>query len=726
MLRIGIGPSRRRLQKKAYSKVKDQSIRLDSPDLEIEHFRAIVESSDDAIISKTLDGIVTSWNNGARLIFGYAEEEMLGRPMLLLFPPEKQEEESFILDKIRAGEKVDHYETVRICKDGRRIDVSVTISPIRDSDGTIVGASKIARDITAQKLAEARMQLTANVFTYTTEGIVITDAGGTILEVNDAFTRITGYDRAEAIGATARMFASSRQGPDDYIRMLETLNECGHWQGETWSRRKCGETYVGYLTVSAIHDSKGSVRSYAALFADVTRLRQHQERLEHIAHFDALTDLPNRLLLSDRLDQAISVCKRSGGSLAVIYLDLDGFKAVNDCHGHDVGDDLLVAISMRMKSALRAADTLARMGGDEFVAVLVDLNSERDCLLLVERILQACSDPLTLGEEVLRVSASVGVVIYPHDDADAEQLIRHADRAMYEAKQAGKNRYHLFDPAVHERARNRGERLEEMARALSCDELVLHYQPKVNMRTGAVIGMEALVRWQHPVRGLLSPEQFLPLIDNHPLSEALDVWVIRGALNRLQEWQQLGLAMSVGVNIGVRHLQGGKFAATLRRLLAEHPMVDPGNLELEILETSALDDIGGVLIVMEECHRLGVHFAVDDFGTGYSSLLYLKQLPAETLKIDRSFVRDMLDDREDLAIVKGIIGLAQAFGRAVIAEGVETVAHGVKLIELGCVLAQGIGISRPMPGDQVLDWINGWTPPPAWALFSAACDGATV
>ncbi|MFH1812733.1 MAG: EAL domain-containing protein [Pseudomonadota bacterium] len=689
-------------------------IQPDHRDLQIEHFSAIVESSDDAIISKTLDGIITSWNNGARLIFGYSDEEVLGQPMLMLFPPEKQAEESFILDKIKAGEKVDHYETVRICKDGRRIDVSVTISPIRNTNGIIVGASKIARDITAQKFAEARLQLTSNVFTHTSEGIIITDAEGTILEVNDAFTRITGYDRAEAIGSKPRMFASSRQGPDDYLRILEALSACGHWQGEIWSRRKCGETYVGYLTISAIREADARVRSYAALFADVTPLRQQQEKLEHLAHFDALTDLPNRLLLSDRLDQAVSVCKRSGGSLAVIYLDLDGFKAVNDRHGHDAGDDLLVAISVRIKAALRAADTLARMGGDEFVAVLVDLKSERDCLLLVDRILEACSGPVTLGEEVLQVSASVGVVMYPHDDADAEQLIRHADTAMYEAKQAGKNRYHLFDPAVHERARNRGERLKEMARALRSDELVLHYQPKVNMHTGAIIGMEALARWQHPVRGLLSPEEFLPLIDSHPLSEALDTWVIRAALDRLQGWQRLGTGMSVSVNIGVRHLQGGHFAATLARLLTEHPEVDPGKLELEILETSAMEDIGQVLAVMDECHRLGVHFAVDDFGTGYSSLVYLKQLPAETLKIDRSFIHDMLDDREDLAIVEGIIGLAHAFGRAVIAEGVETVAHGQKLLELGCVLAQGFGISRPMPGDQVLDWMAGWSPPPAW------------
>ena len=686
-----------------------------NPDFALEHFRAIVRSSDDAIISKTLDGVITSWNDGAARIFGYTAEEVIGRPMLMLFPPEMAEDESFILDKIMAGEKVDHYQTVRIRKDGRRIDVSVTVSPIRDRRGSIVGASKIARDITAQKSAEARLTLTANVFTHTHEGIVITDVEGTILEVNEAFSRITGFSRAEVVGRSPEMFWSGRKGPELKIEIADALARCGHWQGEVWSRRKDGESYAGLLTVNAVRNPDRTVHGYVALFADITPLRRHQEKLEHIAHFDALTDLPNRLLLSDRLNQAMRACRRSGQSLAVVYLDLDGFKAVNDRYGHDAGDNLLIAVSGRMQGALRAADTLARMGGDEFVAVLADISSHQDCILLVERILHACAEPVHLDGDVLHVSASIGVAIYPQDDADAEQLIRHADRAMYEAKQAGKNRYHLFDPAQHEMVRNRSEQLQEIAGALKTGQFALYYQPKVNMRTGEVIGVEALIRWNHPVRGLLAPDAFLPLIEGHALSESLDEWVIGAALAQIAEWQQRGVAMSVSVNVGARHLQEGRFARTLARQLAAQPEVDPHRLELEILETSAMDDIKEVSVVMAECHRLGVRFAVDDFGTGYSSLVYLKRLPAETLKIDRSFVRDMLDDRDDLAIVQGIIGLAGAFGRAVIAEGVESVALGARLLELGCDLGQGYGISRPMPADRLLDWIAGWRSPVVWS-----------
>ncbi|HEY9192335.1 MAG TPA: EAL domain-containing protein [Methyloversatilis sp.] len=708
------------LKKHARGELDDCRSHPDNPDFALEHFRAIVQSSDDAIISKTLDGVITSWNDGAARIFGYSDKEAIGRPMQMLFPPEKAKEESFILDKIMAGEKVDHYQTVRVRKDGRRIDVSVTVSPIRDGSGNIVGASKIARDITAQKSAEARLRLTANVFTHTNEGIVITDVEGTVLEVNEAFTRITGFSRVEAVGRTAHMFASSRQGPELRAEILEALAIEGHWQGEVWSRRKDGESYAGLLTVNAVRNSDGTTHSYVALFADITPLRRHQEKLEHIAHFDALTDLPNRLLLSDRLHQAMLACRRSGQSLAVVYLDLDGFKAVNDRYGHDAGDNLLIAVSGRMQGALRAIDTLARMGGDEFVAVLADISSHQDCILLVERILHACAEPVQLDGDVLHVSASIGVAIYPQDDADAEQLIRHADRAMYEAKQAGKNRYHLFDPAQHEMVRNRSEQLQEIADALKTGQFALYYQPKVNMRTGEVVGVEALIRWNHAVRGLLAPDVFLPLIEGHALSESLDEWVIGAALAQIAEWQQRGVAMSVSVNVGARHLQQGRFARTLARLLAARPEVDPHRLELEILETSAMDDINEVSVVMAECHRLGVGFAVDDFGTGYSSLIYLKRLPAETLKIDRSFVRDMLDDCEDLAIVQGIIGLAGAFGRAVIAEGVESVALGARLLELGCELGQGYGISRPMPADRLLDWIAGWQSPVVWSGVKTA------
>jgi diguanylate cyclase (GGDEF)-like protein/PAS domain S-box-containing protein len=682
----------------------------------LEHFRAIVESSDDAIISKTLEGIVTSWNPGAQAIFGYTAAEMIGQPMLILFPPERSNEEAFILEKIIEGEKVEHFETTRVRKDGHIIQVDVTISPVRDAVGRVIGASKIARDVTVQRAAEQRL----SVFTNTSEGILILDRAGRIVEVNQAFSKITGYGKDEVLGRFTSMFRSSRQGPEVFDAMRRALRRTGDWRGELWSRRSDGEAFSALVTVSAVRSASGRVRNFVALFSDVTVLRLQQEQLEHTAHFDPLTDLPNRLLLSDRLHQAMAMCLRHNQSLAVLYLDLDGFKAINDRHGHEVGDDMLIAVSGRMKTALRDVDTLARMGGDEFVAILADIERAQDCIALVSRVLAACAEPVRINGLELKVTASIGVTMYPRDNAEADQLMRHADQAMYEAKQAGKNRYHMFD-AVHDaEIKVRSQQQERIGRGLEQQEFVLHYQPKVNMRTGALVGVEALVRWEHPERGLLAPAAFLPAIEKHPLNEAMGAWVLEAALQQMSAWKAQGLNLNVSVNVGARQLQQENFAGRLAELLAHYPEVDASCLELEVLETSALEDLACTSAIMHDCHRLGVRFALDDFGTGYSSLTYLRRLPVETLKIDQSFVRDMLVDDNDLSIVRGVIGLAAAFHRDVIAEGVETVAHGQRLIALGCELAQGYEIARPMAGGLIASWFEGWTPPAQWLATPVA------
>lgn len=437
--------------------------------------------------------------------------------------------------------------------------------------------------------------------------------------------------------------------------------------------------------------------------------------LEHIAHYDPLTHLPNRVLLADRMQQAMIHNQRSGQTLAVAFLDLDGFKAVNDIYGHGIGDRLLITLAQRMKAALREGDTLARIGGDEFVVVLTNLKQAKDCEPLLVRLLNAAAEPVQLDDHHLEVSASIGVTLYPQDGVDAEQLLRHADQAMYLAKQAGKNCYHLFDIAQDVAVKNKRESLDHIRTALRNNEFVLYYQPKVNMRTGAVIGAEALIRWQHPERGLLAPAMFLPVIENHLLSVELGEWVIATALEQMADWQIKGLEIPVSVNIGALQLQQSNFASRLEELLILQPHANPSNLELEILETSALEDINQVSTAIHACQSLGVSFALDDFGTGYSSLTYLKRLPAELLKIDQSFVRDMLDDSDDLAIIQGIIGLATAFHRNVIAEGVETIEHGEKLLSIGCELAQGYGIARPMPASAIPAWAKNWRPDLKWS-----------
>lgn len=675
-----------------------------------QQLEAIVQSTDDAVIGKSLDGIITSWNPGAEALFGYTAKEMIGKSMRALISFDRQNEEDQILAKLKNGEKIDHFETKRVCKSGRSIDVSVSISPIRNRYGDIIGVSKIARDITAKKINETRLQLLSTVFINTHEAIAITDAVGRIIEVNNAFSRTSGYSREEVLGHTSRMLMSSRQGPELCTSIQNALSQSEYFQGEVWSRRKDGEAYAGLLTINVVKDNDDHVKNYVALFADVTPLRLKQEQMEHLAHFDPLTDLPNRMLLSDRLHQAMIMSKRHQQSLAVLYLDLDGFKHINDTYGHEVGDEVLVAVSHCMSKVMREGDTLARIGGDEYVAVLVDVKSPRDCVQLVERILKACAEPVLVQDKTLQISASIGITIYPQDDVDADQLMRHADQAMYEAKHTGKNRYHLFDAVFENEIRNRSLHLQRISQALNALEFVLYYQPKVNMRTGAVLGVEALIRWRHPERGVLLPAEFLPYIEDHSLSETLGEWVLETAFSQMDAWQKAGLDIPVSINIGSRQLQSANFTSGLTTLIEKYPDINPDNIELEILETNALQDIQGVSNIMRECCSLGVHFAIDDFGTGYSSLTYLRRLPADTLKIDQSFVRDMCHNQEDFSIVQGVIGLAALFGRKVIAEGVETIACGESLLKLGCALAQGFIISRPMPADEVPQWISSWHP----------------
>jgi EAL domain-containing protein (putative c-di-GMP-specific phosphodiesterase class I) len=369
-----------------------------------------------------------------------------------------------------------------------------------------------------------------------------------------------------------------------------------------------------------------------------------------------------------------------------------------------------------MKDALREGDTLARIGGDEFVAVLTDLTTVEDCEPVLERLLFAASTPVTIHDVLLNVSASIGVTLYPQDSVDTDQLMRHADQAMYMAKQAGKNHYHLFDTVQDDAVKVQRESLAAIRRALNDHQFVLYYQPKVNMRTGTVIGVEALIRWQHPEKGLLSPIDFLPIIENHVMMIEMGDWVIDSALTQIGQWQKMGinLSVSISVNIAAVQLQQPDFTDRLIKHLNAHPDVAPQSLQLEILETSALEDVHHISTIMSDCMTLGVSFALDDFGTGYSSLTYLRRLPANLIKIDQTFVRDMLINSDDLAIVEGVIALAKSFKRDVIAEGVETIEHGSALLQLGCELAQGFGIARPMLASDIPAWVNNWKPDNKW------------
>jgi diguanylate cyclase (GGDEF)-like protein/PAS domain S-box-containing protein len=590
------------------------------------------------------------------------------------------------------------------------------VIPWREDDGSVGGIILFAEDITRQMEAEERLRLAASVFTNAREGITITDPEGAILEVNDMFTRITGYRREEVLGQNPSLLKSGLHSKEFYDEMWRALAKEGHWSGEIWNKNKNGDIFAEMLTITAVHDAGGKLLQYVALFSDITQIKKHAQQLEHLTHYDVLTSLPNRALLGDRLHQAMAQANRRKQVLAVAYLDLDGFKEINDRHGRDAGDRLLTSLAFNMKCALREGDTLARLGGDEFVAVMLDLDNAEVSVPMLALLLEAASEQVQVGDLSLCVSASIGVTFYPQaEEADPDLLLRQADQAMYQAKLAGGNRYHIFDPDHDQSVRGRHENLEHIRHALAAREFVLYYQPKVNMRTGKVVGVEALIRWQHPMRGLLPPGMFLPVIEDHSLAIEVGEWVIDSALAQMEAWHAAGLEMPVSVNVCALQLQQTDFVDRLSTLLAAHPSVKPFSLEIEVLETSALQDVVQTSQVLNACHSIGVSFALDDFGTGYSSLTYLKRLPASILKIDQSFVSDMLEDPENLNILEGILGLASAFHRQVIAEGVETVEHGLMLLQLGCELAQGYGIARPMPARDLPNWVSGWRPDPRWA-----------
>ena len=573
---------------------------------------------------------------------------------------------------------------------------------------------QLQAEIGERKRVEENLRVTSSVFDNTQEAVLITDANNTIIDVNPAFSRITSYSKQEAIGKNPRLLNSGRQDSLFYAAMWQSLKRDGNWRGEIWNRRKSGEAYPELLSISSICDNDGKVMRYVGVFSDISSIKAHEAELSHAANYDALTGIPNRVLLADRLKQSIAKASREKNMMAVCYLDLDGFKPINDSMGHEAGDQVLIEVAKRIENTTRGGDTVARLGGDEFVALLQGLDKGEECAAMLERLLVAIAHPITVNDKSFVISASIGVSIYPLDDEDPDTLLRHADQAMYAAKQSGKNRFLIYDPALDRFARDQHEKLERIRRALNKREFLLYYQPKVNMRTGEVIGAEALIRWQHPEKGLLPPAEFLPVIEDNTLAIEVGEWVIDTALVQMEQWQADGLDISVSVNVGALQLQQENFIRRLHEIIEAHPKILPGKLELEVLETTAIEDLVKISKVIDSCRKIGVMFALDDFGTGYSSLTYLKRLPVTLLKIDQSFVRDMLDDPDDMAILEGVLGLGIAFRRQVIAEGVETAEHGTLLLQLGCELAQGYGIARPMPAQELPHWTTTWQPDPDW------------
>ena len=576
-----------------------------------------------------------------------------------------------------------------------------------------------------RKTFEEQERLAAEVFSHSHDGIMVTDAHHKILLVNPAFTAITGYEPQDVVGRNPRLLSSGRHGGDFYGAMWRRLGEHGLWQGEIWNQRKNGEVYPEWLTISRVTDAEGQVTHYIAIFSDVSQRKADEQRIRWMAHYDLLTGLPNRALLADRFVHAVSMAERGKEPMALMFLDIDHFKHINDSLGHGAGDELLVNVARRMRELVREQDTVARMGGDEFVLLLPGTDKD-GAAQLARRLLDTVAAPIHIREHDLMVTPSVGIAMYPEDGSALETLLQHADVAMYRAKQDGRNAFHFFLPDMQAHAARALEVESALRRALEGGQLQLHYQPQCRLRDGRVMGVEALIRWQHPEWGMVSPAEFIPLAEKRGQILAIGEWVLRTAVQQLAQWQRAGLPeLTMAVNLSAVQFRHPDLPGLVTQVLQEYG-VEPGCLELELTEGVASDDPERAVGIMADLHARGVRMSIDDFGTGYSSLSYLKRFQVYKLKIDRSFVRDIIEDAEDKAIVSAIIRMAASLGLQTIAEGVETEAQRQVLQEQGCDEIQGYLFSRPLPApacEQLLRerMVGGAAaPPPAGRLTPPA------
>lgn len=553
------------------------------------------------------------------------------------------------------------------------------------------------RALNERRRANEQLRLSETVFRSAGDGILVTDADNRIITVNPAFERITGFARDEVLGKDPRILQSGRQGPAFYDELWRELKRTGRWQGEIWDRRKSGDVYPKWLSISAVQDDSGRVASYVAIFRDISSVKEAEQRLEYLAHFDPLTGLANRRLLVDRLNQALALARRRDWWVTVIFLDLDHFKEVNDSLGHVMGDQLLVAVARRLADVLRESDTIARQGGDEFVILLEGAAGAEAVTEILEKLRLALAAPCRIDDHELLITASMGVSLFPDDGQDADTLLMQADAAMYHTKREGRDGWSFYASEMNSQSHRRLRLASELRRAIDEEQLVLHYQPQLELTGGRLTGVEALVRWQHPEWGLLAPAEFIPLAEDTGLIDALGDWVLRAACRQWLQWQADGAAPPrVAVNVSARQFRRADFVPHLEQTLAGSDM-EPRCLELEFTESLLIRTEPRFIAGLERLRALGVQFTLDDFGTGYSSLTYLQRFPISRIKVDGSFVRHIPADRDDMAITAAILSLARELDLRVVAEGVESAEQLEFLRRHGCHEIQGDYVARPMP-----------------------------
>lgn len=781
---------------------------------------AIVKSSKDAIITKTLDGIITSWNSSAERIFGYSAQEAIGKSMTMLIPLDHINEESQLLIRIGCGEEIDHFETVRIGKNGKPIFISATLSPLKDDTGKIIGVSEIARDITHFKEIEVDPRSAIYLQAIGELALVsITDRRGNITLANQRFREVSGYSLEELIGRNHRILNSGAHPKAFWVEMWATVANGVSWHREVCNRSKNSELYWVDSTIVPLKNKLGEIDGYLSVRVDITK-RKHQEamlrerlketvclyeirrnmlptatidcicqqiiteltramqfpeitvvkieindkqyvsnnyikdlpnclhseitingdnfssgilkvfylqdghfllpeeqdlielitedlgkwlgriraeqRVNHLATHDALTGLPNRNLLQDRITQTLARDHRNHEQAAVLFIDLDHFKVINDSLGHDIGDLLLKEVAARLLSCVRSEDTVARQGGDEFIIVLENVTNAADASIGAQKILDALIQPYIISEEKLHIGASIGIAIFPDDGNNVETLLRNSDIAMYHAKEAGRNGYQFFTPEMNQLVAERYTLGADLRHALERNELRLYFQPVIGMPNREMASMEALLRWQHPELGLVPPLKFISLAEETGLIVPIGEWVLRTVCLQIKEWQAQGYEVPrVAVNLSVRQFRHKTLVSDISRILDETE-VEAHCLSLEITESMLAQNVDEATRILNQLSALGLEIAMDDFGTGYSSLSYLKRFPITTLKIDRSFVRDIATDPNDAAIIAAIIAMAGSLNMRVVAEGIETEEQLAFLTKQGCSRYQGYYFSKPL------------------------------
>jgi len=660
----------------------------------------------EAIFIQDLEGRIVDLNDQALRLFRLQREEALGRKIQDDFCATDSpiEQLSVIWQEVVDGQDRRLEWLARRPGDGGSFPVEVFLRRLRLGENDAVLA--VVRDLSERLWSEERMRLAERVFESSLEGIAITDCHGLIERVNPAFTEITGYQAEEVLGANPRILKSDRHPPEFYRDMWQALREKGHWQGEIWNRRKGGEAYPEWLSISAITDKNGRSTHYVSVFHDLTEIKHKDELVRHQAYHDALTGLPNHLLLRDRLTIAISRSRREGKGLAVFFLDLDHFKKVNDSFGHIAGDILLQQVAARLQDMVRKEDTLARIGGDEFVLVVQNIHSAENAAQVVHKIMTDLAGVFQVGEQEIFTGASIGISLFPHDGDDPESLIRNAETAMYRAKDRGRNNYQLFAAEMNEQITRRLFLENNLRKAVQEEQFQLYYQPKVDLKRREITGMEALVRWLQPDGTIVPPDAFIPVAEETGMIIPLGYWILRAACRQIRKWREAGYGtLQVSVNLSAQQFKQVDLAERILSILAETG-VPPEALEIEVTESMLMANMEEAILTLAQLTRQGIRVALDDFGTGYSSLYYLKRLPIATVKIDRSFVADLTTDPDDNAIVSAILSMAAGLKLRVVAEGVEIREQLDFLRQHGCDEIQGYFFSRPLPAKEAGRWLE--------------------